>query len=88
MLDVPSKLNNWVKTNLLDRKCQTSLLNSRLDELNVVVLDEENLAELTKIKIRLTLEADNKLFWEQRERMNWLCFGVRNTSYFHSFASS
>ncbi|PPD84182.1 hypothetical protein GOBAR_DD18878 [Gossypium barbadense] len=86
---IGTKLNYWAKVNQLGRQRQAAYWNVRLEELNANTPDEENLAELTEIKLTLILKVYNEeLFSEQHERANWLRFGDSNTSYFHSIVSA
>lgn len=72
-----------VKTYKLRRRVDW---NSRLDLLNREDSCEEVLTEIIELKLGLNFEAGMKeLFWEQRTRANWVCFGDRNTSFFIAF---
>ncbi|XP_016676453.1 uncharacterized protein [Gossypium hirsutum] len=68
------------------RERQTLELNVRLSYLNAYEISDEVLEEITEVKLALNLETDKeKIFREQRARVNWLHIGDRNTSFFHSY---
>ncbi|KAH1032155.1 hypothetical protein J1N35_044329 [Gossypium stocksii] len=43
----------------------------------------EILVEIIDIQLRLNLEADQEVYWEQQARINWLKNYDRNTRFFH-----
>ncbi|XP_040934502.1 uncharacterized protein [Gossypium hirsutum] len=81
-------LVRWAgKIRIARRGCK-DLLIARLSELAKADQDDVNLAETINVKIQLNLEIDkDERYWEQRARVNWLKFGDRNTTFFHSHAS-
>lgn len=49
---------------------------------------DNNLVKLIDAKLQLNFEIKkNERYWEQRARINWLIFGDRNTTFFHSQAT-
>ncbi|MBA0707658.1 hypothetical protein Golax_019687, partial [Gossypium laxum] len=49
---------------------------------------DDILAEITKVKLTLNMEADREdLFWCQRAWVNWLRYGDRSTSFYHKFTT-
>ncbi|GMI82621.1 hypothetical protein HRI_001931400 [Hibiscus trionum] len=86
--DLGSILQKWSMKNKKDRGARKKILQNRLTELTSADPDEEVLAELLEVKLRLNMEADKEeLYWEQRARVNWLKYGDRNTPFFHNFAT-
>lgn len=62
-------------------------LEKHLVRLNEFPFDKV-LGKIVNNKLALNLEADReKIYWEQRARVNWLKNGDRNTVFFHKFAS-
>lgn len=60
----------------------------KLAELAEDERDDKNLAELIDTKIQLNFEIEkDKRYWEQRAKLNWLKFGDKNTTFFHSQAT-
>lgn len=78
-------LSSWAAKFKKFRERQTLELNVRLSYLNAYEISDEVLEEITEVKLALNLETDKeKIFREQRARVNWLHIGDRNTSFFHS----
>jgi hypothetical protein len=66
------------------QKAQSELekaVNGPMTDENQIIAKEK--ADL----IELLLEQE-EVHWQQRSRVNWLQYGDRNTSFFHSFASA
>ncbi|KAA3460797.1 reverse transcriptase [Gossypium australe] len=82
-------LRNWALRIRREKNCNINSLKCRLNALYNALPDDENLEEIIKAKLDLNLEIDKtELYWEQRARSNWLKYGDRNTSFFHSLAST
>ncbi|XP_017629171.1 uncharacterized protein LOC108472176 [Gossypium arboreum] len=87
--EVGLSLSSWVAKFKKFRERQTLELNVRLSYLNACEISDEVLEEITEVKLALNLEVDKeKIFWEQRARVNWLHIGDRNTSFFHRCVSN
>ncbi|KAK5818334.1 hypothetical protein PVK06_023269 [Gossypium arboreum] len=64
------------------------MLELRMNELYEKDPNDNILVELSEIQLGLNLEADKeKLFWEQRARVNWLTNGDKNNTFFHKVVS-
>ncbi|KAA3465052.1 reverse transcriptase [Gossypium australe] len=86
--ELGDRLSKWAKKEKGVRERRTKYLNSRMLKLSAEEINNEVLAEMTEIKLKMNLEVDREeLFWEQRAQANWLQMGDRNTTFFHRWAS-
>ncbi|KAK5785478.1 hypothetical protein PVK06_040069 [Gossypium arboreum] len=73
----------WIR-----RKRRKEFLTAKLSELVEDERDDTNLAEMIDMKIQLNFEIEkDEYYLEQRARLNWLKFGDRNMTFFHSQAT-
>lgn len=80
-------LKQWARQIQLSREKKKQVLTERLAELTKAERDDENLTDLVDMKINLNFEIEkDESYCEQRARINWLKFGDKNTSFFHSQA--
>lgn len=64
------------------------MLHLKLAKLLEEEISDDNMAELIDTKVALNLEMENdKRYWEQRARINWLKLGDKNTAFFHKQAT-
>lgn len=59
-----------------------------LSQLNQIDLFDDILVEITKVKLALNVEVDQKeIYWSQRTWANWMQFWDRNISFYLKFAT-
>ncbi|KAH1114679.1 hypothetical protein J1N35_008057 [Gossypium stocksii] len=81
-------LKKWAGQIQINRKERNELLTAKLSELAEAERDDKNLAEMMDTEIQLNFEIEkDECYWEQRARLNWLKFGDKNTTFFHSQAT-
>ncbi|KAA3460766.1 reverse transcriptase [Gossypium australe] len=87
--DVQIDLSKWAKT-VKGKKGETrKQLTKELECLMKEHRNDETLAKIIDTKIHLNMEIEkNKVYWEQRARINWLKSGDRNTAYFYNCATA
>ncbi|KAH1067085.1 hypothetical protein J1N35_032072 [Gossypium stocksii] len=81
------RLSEWSRKIQMNRMRRRQVLTDKLAELLDNVRDEENMAEMIYMRIKLNFEIEKECYWEQRMRLNWLKFGDKNTTFFHSTAT-
>ncbi|KAA3462270.1 reverse transcriptase [Gossypium australe] len=81
-------LDKWAGQIQMNRKKRKQALTAKLSKLYEGDRDDNNLAELIDTKIHLNFEIEkDECYWKQRARLNWLKFGDKNTTFFHSQAT-
>ncbi|KAG8480478.1 hypothetical protein CXB51_024631 [Gossypium anomalum] len=80
-------LHKWSRIRFRESKRSRLELEEKLNCLYDREPTNEVLAEITDVQVGLNLQANReKIFWEQRARVNRLKNGDRNTSFFHKMA--
>ncbi|KAA3468179.1 reverse transcriptase [Gossypium australe] len=64
-------------------------LSQELESLLLGERDDETLEKIIDTKIHLSMEIKkDKVYWEQRARVNWLKYGDKDTAFFHKSATT
>ncbi|XP_017624672.1 uncharacterized protein LOC108468293 [Gossypium arboreum] len=81
-------LQNWANGIRHSRKIKKDILHLKMAKLLEEEISDDNMEELIDTKFALNLEIENdKRYWEQRARINWLKLGDKNTAFFHKQAT-
>lgn len=81
-------LSQWIKCLQREKHNSLSTLRDKLKRLGASYLTDDVLSKLKEVRLAMNKEIDQEeIYWEQRERANWLQFEDNNSSFFHRFAT-
>lgn len=88
LMEVGEGLRNWATRLKRNKRRMKENLQDHLGGLYELPPTDDNLEEIIEIKLGLNMGMDREeLYWEQRDRSNWLRYGDQNTRCFHSCAA-
>ncbi|KAA3460755.1 reverse transcriptase [Gossypium australe] len=83
------KLKEWAASIRKTREGRKRKLTKELEMLETKERDDDTIAKIIETRVNLNMEIDkDEMYWEQRERANWLKVGDKNLAFFYKFAST